>query len=81
MFLDEADQFLYWSRQYQDFLYALRKSIRQSVNAQACRYIVAGFADLQGEVFDQKSPLYMMFELLEMTPFERRETEMSCCAP
>lgn len=75
IFLDEADQFLNWSRNYSDFSYALNETIRQSTNAQACRYIAAGFADLMKAVFDQRSPLYMMFELMELGPFEKRETE------
>lgn len=71
IFLDEADKFLMWVRNAPELL----TSLRASVNAGHCRYIVAGFQDLLSKLYDQESPLYHKFEPLHLGPFELKETE------
>ena len=70
--LDEADQFLLWTRHE---AWNLLPTIRNSVSAGHCRYIVAGFQQLLAELYSNSSPFYMAFEPLRLEPFERWETE------
>lgn len=70
--LDEADQFLLWTRHES---WNLLPTIRNSVAAGHCRYIVAGFQQLLTELYSSSSPFYLAFEALRLEPFERWETE------
>lgn len=71
IFLDEADPLLIWARNVPDLL----PTLHASMNAGHCRYIVAGFQTLIGELYNQNSPFFMAFEPLRLGPFERKETE------
>ncbi len=71
IFLDESDQFLTWPKEKWNLL----STLRGSMSADHCRYIVAGFEGLIKELSNAQSPLYMAFEPLRLRAFEKKETE------
>jgi Cdc6-like AAA superfamily ATPase len=72
IFLDEFDKLLALSSSMQD---PLPKLLRASMEADHCRYIVAGFQAMNNELSKYDSPLYKAFESQPLGPFDKRETE------
>jgi hypothetical protein len=69
--LDEADQLVKWERNE----WEIASTLRASVSAGHCRYILAGFKDLMNELYNSNSPFFMAFEPVRLGPFDRKDTE------
>jgi hypothetical protein len=76
-FLDEADSLIKLAKSNPELL----RIIRASINANYCRYLLAGFDDLLREVCDRDSPIYFGLELVELKAFGRRETHDMIITP
>ncbi len=77
LFLDECDQLLTLARRSTDLL----NLIRATINTASCRYIMAGFQELMVEIGNDKSPLYLGFEIIRLQPFNREETREMVLPP
>lgn len=77
LFLDECDQLLKLAHESPDLL----NVIRGSINTANCRYVMAGFQQLMQEIGNDKSPLYLEFEIVRLQPFRRDETREMVLPP